>query len=85
MPSPGERGDRKAVGEEWRQKQHRTRPDGSYDLADFCPHSSSVKNQRFLPPSPRGKAFISYHRCGRKTRMPFTESGKCGMISKTVR
>ena len=49
-------GDRKAVGEERRQNRHRSRS-GRYSKLSVCrPHSSTVKNQRFLPPSPRGKA-----------------------------
>ena len=40
-PSPGERGDREAVGEERRQNQHRNRPDRCVKTLDYCPHSSS--------------------------------------------
>ena len=49
----------KVAEEEWRQNQHKTRFDRWYWSAGYRPHSSSVKNQRFLTPSPRGKALGS--------------------------
>ena len=42
IPSPGERGDREAVGEERRQNRHRNRSVAVYKLIDYCPYSSSV-------------------------------------------
>ena len=45
-----------AEGKERRQNRNRIRSVRYRKLSVYCPHSSSVKNQRFLPPSPGGKA-----------------------------
>ena len=45
-----------AVGEERRKNRNRIRSVRYSKLSVYCPHSSSVKNQSFLPPSPGGKA-----------------------------
>ena len=45
-----------AEGKERRQNRNRIRSVRYRKLSVYCPHSSSVKNQRFLTLSPRGKA-----------------------------
>ena len=50
-------GDREAVGEERRAPKVSKKSDAVQKKQTYRPHSSSVKNQRFLPPSPRGKAY----------------------------
>ena len=54
IPSPGERGDREAVGEEWRQERPGSRSDRCYDsqITARIPHQSPAATA-----SPRGKPF----------------------------